>query len=329
MKVLVFGHHLEIGGTQSNAIELAATLRDDHGFDIVYFASPGPMLRHLEEKRMRYLPAPDIRFHPSWTRMKALSAIIRQEKPDLIHAWDWWQGLEAYFGPYLSMHQPLLVSDMMMSLTRVLPRHLPTTFGTPNLHRRATELGWKRAELLLPPIDTTINAPGAADGRDLRMNLGLRKHEVLLVSVSRLAGEMKSAPLRRLISAVRRLGTPTPVKLLVVGDGRDRKKVEAMAESVNRELGASAIVFAGPMIDPRTAYSAVDVVIGMGGSSLKGLAFTKPVIVVGSRGFARIFSPETSAGFLTSGMYGEGHEESEEDPLAYALRQLVEDEPLS
>jgi hypothetical protein len=42
VKLLVFAHRLEIGGTQQNAIELAATLRDRHGFEPVLYAEPGP-----------------------------------------------------------------------------------------------------------------------------------------------------------------------------------------------------------------------------------------------------------------------------------------------
>ena len=38
MKILVFAHHLELGGTQTNAIELAAAVRDRHGHDVALFA---------------------------------------------------------------------------------------------------------------------------------------------------------------------------------------------------------------------------------------------------------------------------------------------------
>lgn len=65
MKILVFGHHLVVGGTPLNSIELAAALRDIHGHEVVYFATPGPMLRLVREKRLRYLPAPEGYVYPS------------------------------------------------------------------------------------------------------------------------------------------------------------------------------------------------------------------------------------------------------------------------
>ena len=133
MKVLVFGHRLEIGGTQTNAIELAASLRDNYDAEVVFFATPGPMLELVIQKELKFIAAPDVRLHPSMARMKTLRAAARQFRPDIIHAWDWWQGLEAYLATHISMHQPILISDMMMELTRVIPKSIPTTFGIPAL----------------------------------------------------------------------------------------------------------------------------------------------------------------------------------------------------
>ena len=133
MKILVYAHRLEIGGTQVNAIELAAALRDNHGFDVVFFAQPGPMVSLVHEKRLRYVPAPDARYHPSFARMRALRELVHRERPDLVHAWDWWQCLDAYYAVHLPNRLPMVVSDMMMEPTRLLPRHVPTTFGVPAL----------------------------------------------------------------------------------------------------------------------------------------------------------------------------------------------------
>ena len=68
MKVLIYAHRFEVGGTQLNAIELAAALRDLHGYDVVLFATSGPMLKAAEGKRLRFLSAPDSRFHRSPAR---------------------------------------------------------------------------------------------------------------------------------------------------------------------------------------------------------------------------------------------------------------------
>ncbi|WP_108663642.1 glycosyltransferase family 4 protein [Acuticoccus kandeliae] len=326
MKVIVFAHRLEIGGTQTNAIELAAELRDRSGFDVIVHATPGPMLALVDEKQLRFAPAPDARFHPAPARIRALRALVRREQPDLVHAWDWWQGLEAYVGVHLPWGVPLLISDMMMSLTRVLPHEVPTTFGTEATLARAVCAGWRHAGLLLPPVDITQNAPGAADGGAFRRLLGIDRDAVVLVSVSRLAETMKAGPVEDAIEAVTRAGPRSRLTFVIVGDGEARARLAHLADAANRTLRRRAIILAGPMLDPRPAYDGADIVLGMGGSALRGLAFAKPVIVVGGGGYARLFAPNTAGEFITQGFYGSGS--TAPDALDCILGRLAGDAAL-
>ena len=151
MKVLVFAHRLEVGGTQVNAIDLAAGLRDRHGFDVLLFATPGPMVQAAEAKGLRFIAAPDAYLHPSPARMRALRHLVRAEKPDLVHAWDWWQCIDAYYSVHLPMGIPMVVTDMMMDLTHLLPKQVWTTFGIPEVVDRARAAGWRKVELVSPP----------------------------------------------------------------------------------------------------------------------------------------------------------------------------------
>jgi hypothetical protein len=61
----------------------------------------------------------------------------------------------------------------------------------------------------------------------------------------------------------------------------------------------------------------------MGGSSLRALAFGKPVIVVGEQGFARVFDESTAESFYHQGMYGLGRGEADSNQLLECIRQLV------
>lgn len=325
MKILVFGHWLEVGGTQVNAIELASALRDVHGHDVVYFATPGPMRALVEEKGLRYLPAPAADLHPSPARMRALYHALRRERPDVLHAWDWWQCVDAYYVAHLLLRVPMVVTDMSMGLVRLLPKALPTTFGTPALAEQARAAGRGRAEVLLPPVDVRANAPGAADPGPLRRRHGLRDEDLVLVAVSRLSTFMKAEGLVRTVDAVRQLGRELPLRLLVVGDGEARPRLEALAAAVNAELGREAVILAGPLLDPRPAYAAADLVVGMGGSALRGMAFGKAVLVVGERGFSAPFSPATAEGFLHGGIYGVGDGDAGNARLAAHLRSLAGD----
>jgi glycosyltransferase involved in cell wall biosynthesis len=324
MKILVFAHRLDLGGSQVNAIELAATLRDRYGHDVVLFATPGPSVKLADEQRLRFLPAPDAHSHPSLPRMRALAAAARRERPDLIHVWDWPQCLDAYYVVHLLQRIPIVVSDMSMCLCRVLPRMLPTTFGIPALVEQARAAGRRRVELVLPPVDVMKNAPGAVDPQPFRAECGIRDGDLTLVTVSRLVESMKAESLRRTLDVVRRLGRKLPLRFIIVGEGPARLRLERLAVQTNAELGRRAVVLAGPMVDPRPAYAAADIVVGMGGSALRGMAFGKPVVIVGEQGFSAPFNADSADSFYHKGLYGLGDGNPANTRLMADIRGLAE-----
>jgi glycosyltransferase involved in cell wall biosynthesis len=181
--------------------------------------------------------------------------------------------------------------------------------------------------LILPPVDVRLNRPGAVDPTEFRHHCSVGEGETLIVIVSRLAKTLKGESLARSIDAVRALGNDRPVKLVIVGDGDARSELERCAARVNAILGREAVRFLGAMLDPRPAYAAADIVIGMGGSSLRALAFGKPVIVVGEQGFSRPFNQATAAEFLYRGMYGVGSADTPGDPLAGQISELIDRRP--
>jgi Glycosyltransferase len=323
VKILIFAHRLDVGGTQVNAIELAAALRDSHGHEISIFATPGPMLALAEEKRLRFLPAPEAADHPSIARIYRLRRVVEVERPDLIHVWDWPQCLDAYFGIYLPARVPMVVTSMAMVVNRELPKSVPTTFGTPELLEEAAASGRSRLKLIMPPVDVELNSPAAVDGRQFRVKHGFSDADLVLVCVSRLVEWMKAESLRLTIDAVRRLGRDLPLNLVIVGDGTSRGEIERLADQVNAELGRRAIRLVGAMIDPRAAYAGADIVVGMGGSALRGMAFEKPVIVLGERGFSAPFNPETANFFYHKGIYGLGDGPSGSDRLTADIAALA------
>ena len=140
MKILVFAHRFDVGGSQVNVVDLTAALRDRYGHDVAIFATPGAMVEIAKKRGLRFIPAPDVNTYPSLIMMKALRAVVRREKPDLIHAWDWWQCLDAHDGVYLTQRIPLMLSDMVSDgiligsyrrrcLLRSVPRNLWTRQG--------------------------------------------------------------------------------------------------------------------------------------------------------------------------------------------------------
>jgi glycosyltransferase involved in cell wall biosynthesis len=177
-------------------------------------------------------------------------------------------------------------------------------------------------EVLEPPVDTEDNHPDF-DGSGFRRDHGLGGGPVVVL-VSRLATELKLEGLVRAIGAAELLAD-TGIELVVVGDGPARDRLERMAEAVNRRVGRRTVLLTGELFDPRPAYAAGDVLVGMGGSALRAMAFGKPVVVLGEQGFAALLEPATAERFLWHGFYGLGSGEVGPESLAALLRPLVDD----
>lgn len=321
MNVLCYTQNLEIGGTQVNAVEIASSLRDRHGFNVTMFGVAGPMTKYLQAKGLRYIAAPA----DYEERGKALHQVVVNENPDLVHVWDYWQVDHAFHRVCIPLRTPIIVTSMEMNLPAELPRSLPTTFGTIDLLEKARAQGFKSPHLLFPPVDVVMNAPGAVDPTDFIKTYRIAPEDISLVIVSRLASKLKGESLYEAIETTRQLGRCLPVRLLIVGEGEEQANLEGLAKTINDELSRPAITLVGPLIDPRPAYEAADIVIGMGGSALRGMAFGKPVIVVGAGGFARTLTPQSAEYFYHFGIYGRGKRVADECQLANEIVSIVED----
>lgn len=325
MKVLVFAHRLELGGTQVNAIELAATARDKFGQDVVLFAEPGPAAALAEQRGLRLIPAPAAEEHPSPRVMRALRAVVRAERPDLIHAWDWPQCFDAYYGEHLVFDVPLLCTVMGMTVPSFIPRALPTTFGTRELAEQARRTRSGPVDLLEPPVDIEHNAPGVVDDGPFRERFTVDSGRFTLAVVSRLVEWLKLESLLRGIAAVDLLAKEQPVQLIVVGEGTAAARVAERAAEVNDRHGAQVVLLTGGLVDPRPAYQAADLMLGMGGSALRSLAFGKPLVVLGEQGFSLPFDQSTVDYFRQHGYYGLGDGDQRPGRLADQIRPLVTD----
>lgn len=305
-KVLVVSHHLEIGGSQTNCIDLATAVRDHLGYEVVFCATPGPAAAILEQRGFRLIELGRPRSAPSPALAAQIGRAVRQERPDIVHAYEWQQILDTYYGAHLPLRVPMLGTVMSMAVLRMLPRSIPLTYGTEQLVTDARPLQRAEVSLLEPPVDTDADAPGTTDVAGWRAEHGLDGDALTVVVVSRLISWLKAEGLFRAIDAVAELDGRHRVQLVIVGGGPVEVDLGARAGEVNLALGRRAVVLTGSMIDPRPAYDAADIVLGMGGSVLRGMSFAKACIVLGEGGFSEPMRPDTAPMFLRQGLYGVG-----------------------
>jgi L-malate glycosyltransferase len=319
VKIIVYPHELAIGGSQINAIDLAGAVRD-LGNEVIVYALPGPLEDYIAAKGLRYVRAHHFRYRPSVSHITELGRLIRKEKIDLVHAYEWTACLDAFFGPSLLFGVPMVSTVLSMSVMRLVPYSLPLIMGSQQLADAARR---QRGPVFViePPIDTDADNPGN-DGEGFRAKHGVTRDQILVVTVSRLAIDLKLDALVDAIDSANLLADFWPVRLIIVGDGQAASTLQARAMAVNQRHGREVITMAGATLDPRPAYAAADVVVGMGSSALRALAHAKAVVVQGERGFCAPFDAEHESLFASQGLYGLGDGTSGGPRLAEHLATL-------
>ena len=253
MKVLVYPHTMEIGGSQLNAIEIAAAVRD-RGHDVTVVSRPGPLVQTVKELGLPHVTL-DPRAHRTLSprALTHLTSLVREQGIDVVHGYEWPPGVEAILGPRLRLGVPVVCTIMSGMVAPFLPRTLPLIVGTDALRRYEIAEGRASVTLLEPPVDVRANAPDVDPG-PFRADLGLDAATPLICVVCRLVPMMKLEGVLSACDAVGELArSGVAVQLAVVGDGPSRPEVEAAAAAANARAGRRVVVLAGEMYDPRPA----------------------------------------------------------------------------
>lgn len=325
MKILVFPHSMELGGSQLNAIELASAIRD-RGHEVAVLSGDGRLVSRVSEAGLERIALNrGVRVRPSMRAMAQLRDLADRRCFDIVHGYEWPPGIEASASTVRRSARGVC-TVMSMSVAPFLPRSLPLVVGTRFLADQAKSSGFRHVSLIEPPVDTIKNSLAKVHPLP-RKELGICGSALLLVVVGRIVPELKLEGLLAACEAAGQLTTEgVHAHLLVVGDGSARERVAAAAEVANARAGHRIVHLTGELQDPRSAYAAADIVLGMGGSAIRGLSFSKPLIVQGEKGFWRILTPQTAPEFLERGWYGLGPSTSAREGsarLVILVRQLL------
>lgn len=310
LRVLVYPHDLHIGGSQINAIEIAARL-NRLGHECILFGRPGPLVEMATGLGLEFIASPDPGRRPSWRVAKVLASLVQQRSVDVVHGYEWPPALEAWMATQRPRRAVAVGTVMSMAVAPFIPRTMPLVVGTEQIAAVERDRGRRWTAVIEPPVDLELNSPGSDVGADeFRARWGLTDGRLTVTTVTRLAHELKLEGLLVAIDEIPLMGPTGSTRLVVVGDGPARDTVAARAAAANERVGWEAVVMTGEIADPRAAYQTADIVLGMGGSALRALAFGKPLVVQGERGFWRVLTPDTLEDFLWTGWYGVGPDSS-------------------
>lgn len=326
MKIIVYPHDLELGGSQLNAIEIGAAVRD-LGHDVIVFGRRGALNSRIDDLGLEFIEAPPPGRRPSSTTGRALVELCRERGVDIIHGYEWPPTLDGVFAARMGARVAIVSTVMSMSVPPFIPHSVPLVVGTEQIASAERAARRRRTEVLEPPVDLSFNDVHASVDVDaFRATYRLADDRLNVVSVARMAHELKLEGTLTAISAIGELSAEAPVRLVLVGDGPARDVVEARAAEVNAQYGKGTVVLTGRLDDPRPAYAAADIALGMGGSALRALAYGAPLIVQGEHGFWRTLTEHSAEGFLWTGWYGiDGGAEYGRSQLRSELIPLLND----
>jgi glycosyltransferase involved in cell wall biosynthesis len=325
MRVLVRVNELGLGGTQLNAIDFAIAARAHgvHSTIVGYretLPPQGPSLLDVASDRglpieiLDEIPFGGLRGRLQ--RMQDLRQLADRHNVDLVHAYGAWSARRAYWGPCRFGRRPIVITVYEMYLPSHVYRRPHLIVGTTHMYE-VYEPTRGNVHLISPPVDVNRDAPGVGLD-DLPQALVNPTGNLRLVIVTRLDDRMKAHGISLTMRAVQRLNRGD-VDLVIVGGGPAEERLRAEADAANERLGRRAIVMTGPMADPRPAYSSADVMLGMGGSAARSLAFGKPLVAVGEHGWSRRFTPESAREIFRDSFWSE---EVIEDGESHLLKEL-------
>lgn len=314
IKALVQVHSLALGGTQINAVDLAWAVAE-HGCDTV-IAGPcetlpaGPSLLDVAAGRGVAIELFD---GSATTRAggRFLNAIAEKHGVDLVHVYGAWNSRRAYWGPCRLGKRALVTTIYDMKVNAEMTgRGSELIIGTDYLLDEITGRTGG-VHLISPPVDLERDRQGAVVVEPFLDAHAIARQGLRIVIVSRLDADMKALAVELAIKAADLLAHRS-LQLIVVGTGDAAHALAGLAETVNQRHGRTVVHMVGAMADPRPAYASADIVIGMGGSAARALAFGKPLIVSGEFGWFRTFEPATASTLFRNSFWSD---EKSADPL--------------
>lgn len=322
LRVLVGLNRLWIAGAELNAVDLATKFRErGHHLVIVGQEEDDRAMVELAEHRgltVRMLPRGRM-----LSLIRPLESIVKEERIQLIHMYYLKLTTAALLGPYRRWGTPVVTTEYgpgpvlthscshLIVGTEECAEAMRPWFGAP-------------VSVIEPPVDIDRDRLDAVD-----VDAFLSCHDIdnvdhpRVVVVSRLDPLAKLEGILRTIDACAALES-LGVTLIIVGSGDALSDVQRAADRVNNCIQRRAVVVTGSLYDPRPAYAAADIVVGMGGSALRGMAFEKPVVILGTNGFALPFEPATAGYFFWHGFFGQGPMYD----LTTALQRILSDPAL-
>ena len=298
-KILMATMGLDIGGAETHIVELAKQLKV-MGHEVVVVSNGGVYVPEIEAAGIRHYQAPLHRRSIGCMRrsLSMLRKVIRQEKPDIVHAHARIPGflcgiLHKRMGfPFVTTaHWVFQTGGGLRYLTNWGQRTIAVSDDIKAYLMREYGVPGEQISVTINGIDTDKFSPEVSGAKVLK-EFGLDAEAPVVSYVSRV-DEDRALVARQLIEIAPELERRVPgVQLLIAGGGNVFDELSTMAAQVNEKLGRRMIVMTGPRTDINEIVAAGDMFVGVSRAALEAMAAAKPVIVAGNEGYQGLFGPD-------------------------------------
>ena len=228
-RILIQINSLALGGTQINAVDLAAAVTE-YGYESILIGpkdtlQQGPSLFDIADERgvqLECFERPRSTISGAWT----LARLAKRHGADLVHVYGSWSSRPAWWGPCLFGRRPLILTVYEMAVDPLTPLNTGLIIGTKYLQEDLSARPGG-VELISPPVDIKRDDSRRVSGHAFVDWLGLSPDNLRVVMVSRLRrgnegrrrpirnpghrrdGEPESGPRCRRYGRCRRSASPT------------------------------------------------------------------------------------------------------------------------
>ena len=327
MKILMTLMGLEIGGAETHVVELSKALARQ-GHEILVSSSGGVYEAALEDAGIRHFEIPLHQHSQMLRSLRLLARLIRQEKPDLVHAH---ARIPAFLCGLLQKKYrfPLITSAHWVFHVTPLLRRL-TDWGdcTVAVSDDIRDYLFREYQLPADQVFTTINGidtdcfqpkPCSPLLRDeLRLGSG-----PVIGAVGRLDSDraLTAALLIRIMPTLLREFPDT--QLLLIGGGDQEASLQKEAAAVNQAAGRNAVVMTGPRTDIADLASLMTVFAGSSRAVLEAMSSGIPVILSGNEGYMGPLSQDVLSASISTNFCFRGSPLPTEASLLSDIRNIL------
>lgn len=329
-KILMVLMGLEIGGAETHVVELSLTLQK-RGWEVLVASNGGVYEKTLEAHGIRHfhVPAHTRKLRTMRKAYQALEQVIRQEKPDIVHAH---ARIPAFLCGLLhrkmgfpfvtTAHWVFRVNPVLRMMTNWGQQTIVVSEDIREYLIQSYNLPASQIHTTVNGIDTNQFSPEVS-GDGIRREFQIPADVPVVTCVTRLH-ESRALSATLLIHCAKKLAETVPgLRIFIVGDGERLDWLKRQADAVNLELGYPCVIMTGGRTDVAQLVAACDVFVGVSRAALEAMSGGKPVLLCGNEGYGGLAREENAAENLASNYCCRGDQIATEAVLNADIQKLL------